>query len=97
MGVGRERGRTGGEVDASRPGAVGKGRGEMAIKVGKLYVVRGGRLMEKVVGGTIEPEARWKVLPSGVGAPIKCQVCGEGGGTLVKVSEGKYRHDRCEA
>lgn len=97
MGVGRERGRTGGEVDACRPGAVGKGRGEMAIKVGKLYVVRGGRLMEKVVGERIEPERRWRVLPSGVGTPIKCHVCGRGGGTLVKVSEGKYRHDRWKA
>lgn len=79
---------------ACRRGVLGKGRGEMAIEVGKLYVVRGGRLMEKVVGGTIEPERRWEVLPSGAGMPIKCHVCGEGGGTLVKVSEGKYRHAR---
>jgi len=32
------------------------------------------------------------------GRPVTCCICGMAGGTLVKVSDGKYRHkdtDRC--
>lgn len=29
------------------------------------------------------------------GEYIFCQACGEGGGTLVKVGEGEYRHKLC--
>jgi len=30
------------------------------------------------------------------GRPILCHLCGAGGGTLVKVAEGKYRHQKPE-
>lgn len=68
----------------------------MAIEVGKIYVVRRGELYEKVVGVPIEKERRGLFLPSSAGKPIRCHVCGRGGGTLVKVARNKYRHDGCK-
>ena len=29
------------------------------------------------------------------GRPIVCSKCGQGGGTLLKIDDDKYEHDRC--
>ena len=29
------------------------------------------------------------------GLPVCCDLCGHGGGTLIKISEGKYKHKEC--
>jgi len=29
------------------------------------------------------------------GKAVRCYICGEGGGTLVKVGDERYCHDRC--
>jgi hypothetical protein len=42
------------------------------------------------------PKENLKIrTPKFSGHGIKCSICGEGGGTLVKISDGVYRHSTC--